>query len=104
MRVLAERSAAKSAGEWRMFWETRGMRELGKVVASAWSPYHDAGVEARDACSFRIASLLGSRASARALAEELARIRRELGEPPSPLEDARAAQAIAAWFGEAARG
>ena len=103
MRVLAERSAARSAGQWRVFWETRGMRELAEVVAAAWPPYHDAGIEARDACAFRIASLLGSRASAKPLADELARISRELGEPPSPLEETRAAHAIAAWFDEAAR-
>ncbi len=103
MRVLTKRSAAKSAGQCRVFWETRGIRELAEVVAAAWPPYHDGGVEARDVCSFGIASLLGSRASAKALADELARISRELGEPPSPLEDTRAAHAIAAWFDEAAR-
>ena len=103
MRFLAERSAARSAGEWRVFWRTRGMRELGEVASTTWAPLATAGVEARDACLFRIASLLGSRASAQALADELARIRRDLGDEPAALEDARAAHVIVTWFGEATR-
>ncbi len=104
MRFLAERSAAaRSAREWRVFWETRGMRELGEVVSAAWAPLAGAGADARDACLFRIASLLGSRASAPALADELTRIRRELGDQPVALEDARAAHAIVTWFEDATR-
>jgi hypothetical protein len=77
------------------------MRELGEVVAAAWAPLTGAGADARDACLFRIASLLGSRASAPALADELTRIRRELGHEPVALEDARAAHAIVTWFEDA---
>ena len=101
MRFLAERSAAMSAREWRVFWQTRGMRELAEVVSAAWAPLAGADAEARDACLFRIASLLGSRAPATALADELARIRRELREEPRALEDARAAHAVVSWFEEA---
>ena len=101
MRFLPEESAAKSAREWRIFWETRGMPELAEVVSSAWPPLNRASTDARDSCVFRIASLLGSRASARALAEELARIRREFDGEPEPLDAARAAHAIAGWFDDA---
>jgi hypothetical protein len=79
------------------------MRELADLVSASWPPLDDAGDETRETCVFRIASLLGSRAPAKALADELARIRFELGEDSSPLEDARAAHAIAAWFAEATR-
>ena len=103
MRFLAEESAAKSAREWRVFWETGGMLELAEVVSAAWPPLDRAGAGTRDGCVFRIASLLGSRAPARALADELARIRCELGREPEPLEDARAAHDIAGWFDEATR-
>jgi hypothetical protein len=103
VRFLAERSAAMSARQWRTFWQARGMRELGDVLGSSWPPLERAGGDARDTCLFRIASLLGSRASAAALADELARIRRELGDEPASLEDARAGHAVAAWFDEATR-
>ena len=102
MRFLADRSPAMSAPEWRAFWHARGMRELDGVVSAAWAPLDRAGV-ARDACLFRIASLLGSRASTKALADELGRIRLELGEEAAALDDARAAHAVADWFDEAAR-
>ncbi|HET7759075.1 MAG TPA: hypothetical protein VFK62_04080 [Gaiellaceae bacterium] len=101
---MAERPATRSAREWRVFWEARGMRELATVVSAAWPPLAGgAGAEIRDTCLFRIASLLGSRAPAKALADELGRIRHELGDEPDALEDARAAHAVAAWFDEAAR-
>jgi hypothetical protein len=103
VRFLVERSAAMSAREWRVFWQTRGMRELGEVVSASWAPLAGAGADAREACLFRIASLLGSRAPAPALADELARIRRELGEEPHAFEDARAAHAILGWFEETTR-
>jgi hypothetical protein len=104
VRFLAERSATRSAREWRAFWETRGMRELAAVVSAAWPPLAGgAAAETRDTCLFRMASLLGSRAPAKALADELGRIRHELADEPDALEDARAAQAVAAWFDEAAR-
>jgi len=103
VRFLAERSAAMTAREWRVFWHRRGMRELAEVVSAAWAPLAGADAVARDACLFRIASLLGSRASATALADELARIRRELGEEPRALEDARAGHAVVSWFEEVTR-
>jgi hypothetical protein len=79
------------------------MRELAGVVSAAWPPLGGAAGGARETCLFRIASLLGSRASATALADELGRIRHELGQKPDALEDARAAHAVAAWFDEEAR-
>ena len=100
MRFLADGPAVLTAHEWRAFWQGRGMRELDEVVSLAWAPLGRPGVD-RDTCLFRIASLLGSRASAQALADELGRIRDELGEEASVSEDARAAQAIAGWFDEA---
>jgi hypothetical protein len=87
-----------SAREWRVFWETRGMRELAEVVSAAWGPLARAHGDRRDACLFRIATLLGSRASSTALADELGRIRHELRAEPAPLDDTRAAHAIATWF------
>ena len=101
MRLVADAPAARSAAEWRAFWETRGTRELRAVVARAWPPLAAADAEARAAGLFRIAALLGSRASAHAVAGELGRIRAELGEHPALLEDARAAHAIVAWLEEA---
>jgi len=74
------------------------MRELAEVVSAAWAPIERAHGDGRDACLFRIASLLGSRASTKALADELGRVRQELGEEAASLDDARAAHAIAAWF------
>ena len=74
----------------------------GEVVSAAWAPLDRASADARDACLFRIASLLGSRASVAAIAEELSRIRAELGLGEAPHEDERAANAIAAWFAGAA--
>jgi hypothetical protein len=79
------------------------MRELAAVVLAACPPLAGAAGDAREACLFRIASLLASRAAAKALADELGRIRRELGQEPDALRDARAAHAVAAWFDEAAR-
>ena len=102
MRFLADRSPPMSAPESRTFWQTRGMRELDEVVSAAWAPLDRAGV-ARDACLFRIASLLGSRASTKALADELDRLLHELGEEAVAMDQARAAHAIAGWFDEAAR-
>jgi hypothetical protein len=53
--------------------------------------------------ALRLATLLGSRASRSSIAAELGRIRRdELGFEPSPAEDSRAAEKIAAWFEAAA--
>ncbi len=97
MRFLAERPATRSARQWRVFWETRGLRVLAAVVSAAWPPLGAAG-DAHETCLFRIASLLGSRAPAKALTDELGRIRHELGQEPDALEDARAAHAVAAWF------
>jgi hypothetical protein len=91
------------ANQWREFWASRGMRELRVVLRDSWEPARDAPPDA-DAHAFRIASLLGSRAPASALAEELGRIRRdELSAAADPDEDARAAEAIGEWFRAAAR-
>jgi hypothetical protein len=80
------------------------MRELRALLGSSWPPLAAAPAAVRDACAFRIASLLGSRARPEAIADEFARIRRdELGLEPKPREDDRAAARVAAWFAEAAR-
>jgi hypothetical protein len=83
-----------TAAEWRMFWQERGMRELGMLLPAGYEPY-----------ATRVATLLGSRASNAALAAELGRIRAdELGLEPDPPADAATAQTIARWFeGAAAR-
>jgi hypothetical protein len=79
------------------------MQDLTALLAEGWPPLAGATGEAREACAFRIASLLGSRAPRAALAEELGRIRRdELRLPPAPGEDERAADVIASWFTSAA--
>ena len=93
-----------NANEWREFWRDRGMRELRALLGSGWPPLSAVAPEVTDACAFRIASLLGSRARRGAIAAELARIRRDqLGLEPKPPEDDRAAMKVAAWFAEAAR-
>jgi hypothetical protein len=80
------------------------MRELRALLASSWPPLAGAPAAARESCAFRVASLLGSRAGAQAIADELARIRRdELGVDPQRPEDDQAAACVAAWFAEAAR-
>jgi hypothetical protein len=95
--------AVRSAGQWRAFWRERGMQELRALLGSVWLPLGGATAEAADACAFRIASLLGSRAPREAIAQELARIRRdELGLEADPPDDDRAASRIADWFAEAA--
>jgi len=92
------------AQEWREFWRVRGMQELRTLLASSWPPLAGAPVAAREACAFRIASLLCSRARPDAIGNELARIRRdELGLESEPREDGRAGGRIAAWFAEAAQ-
>ena len=100
MRLLAEGSAAMGARAWREFWKARGMRELRLLVWAMWDPIGcGVPIDEYDGYLFRIASLLGSRASEQALADELARIRRdEIGLPPDEGADARAAQKIALWF------
>ena len=104
MRSLAEGSAAMTAGEWREFWQLRGMAELRVVLRASWDPVAGTPFGADALFAFRIASLLGSRASCAALAEELGRIRRdELGLEPDPAGDARAAAKIADWFEHALR-
>jgi hypothetical protein len=93
-----------NAKEWRKFWRECGMGELRALLAASWPPLAGASTVAREACAVRIASLLGSRARREAIADELARIRRdELGLEAEPAEDDRAAGRIAAWFAEAAR-
>ena len=104
--------AAMSAGDWRAFWQVRGMRELQLLLWAAWDPMDDDGSPGPyDGYALRVASLLGSRASLlgsrasrEAIAAELSRIRRdELGLEPDRAEDARAAAKITTWF-EAASG
>jgi hypothetical protein len=88
----------RSANDWRDFWEERGMRELRLLIAECWDPLSAGTPRQREAVGFRIASLLGSRASRSAIAQELARIRVELGLWEAPHEDERAAKDIGAWF------
>ena len=90
---------AMSAGEWRAFWQARGLRELRLVLWAGWDPIGGVPPAEYDGHALRLASLLGSRASRSSIAAELGRIRREeLGVEPCPAEDARAAGKIAAWF------
>jgi hypothetical protein len=90
------------APEWREFWNSRGMVELRALLASSWPPLAGAPAAAREACAFRVASLLGSRARADAIADELGRIRRdELDVEPQRAEDDQAAARVADWFAEA---
>ena len=103
-RFVAEAWPVKDAAGWRGFWLERGMRELSALLAGQWPPLAEGPASAREACAFRIASLLGSRAPRAALAEELGRIRRdELGLAPSPADDERAAATIAGWFASASK-
>jgi hypothetical protein len=78
------------------------MRELAALLAGTWPPLRAAPLEAQEACAFRIASLLGSRAPRAALAEELGRIRDELDLAAAPAEDERTAATIGDWFTSAA--
>jgi hypothetical protein len=95
--------AAMSAGDWRAFWEARGMRELQLLLWAGWDPTDDGSPGEYDGHALRVASLLGSRASRESIAAELGRIRRdELGLLPEPAQDARAADKITAWFEAAA--
>jgi hypothetical protein len=94
--------AAMSAGDWRAFWQGRGMRELQLLLWAAWDPMDDGSPGEYDGYALRVASLLGSRASREAIAAELGRIRDELGLEPDLAEDARAATKITAWFESAA--
>jgi hypothetical protein len=74
------------------------MRELRLLLAECWDPLGAGTPRQREACAFRIASLLGSRAASPAITEELGRIRGELRLGEAPEEDARAAATVAAWF------
>jgi hypothetical protein len=102
VRLAAEETAEMSAREWREFWRVRGMRELEALLHAAWRPLTAAPTAADP--SFRVASLLGSRASRSAIADEVGRSRRdERRLEPAPEEDARAVARIAAWFEAVAR-
>jgi len=91
--------AEMSAGDWRAFWQARGMRELQLLIWAAWDPMDEASLGEYEGYGLRIASLLGRRASREAIAAELGRIRRdELELEPDPAEDARAATKITDWF------
>jgi hypothetical protein len=77
----------RSANEWRDFWRDGGERELAAQLEE-FEPY-----------SVRIATLLGSGSSERALVAELGRIREhELRAPADPDRDAEVAQRISSWF------
>jgi hypothetical protein len=103
VRFVTERWPTKGAAEWREFWRDHGMRELGRLLEESWLPLAAASPAARESCAFRVASLLGSRASRVAVSDELGRIRRdELGLPDSPQEDEHAAVTITTWFARAA--
>lgn len=104
MRFLTETSDAMSAPEWREFWRDRGMRELRLVLWASWDPIGGTPPGEYDDCAFRIASLLGSRASRQALVEELGRIRANLiGDDADPARDFYAAEKIGDWFDHAIR-
>src|SRR5215208_3579745 len=95
--------ATMSAGEWRMFWQARGMRELQLLLWAAREPLAAVPPGACDGYALRVASLLGSRASRDAIASEVGRIRRDQLElEPDPAEYACAADKISAWFEAAA--
>jgi len=96
---LSERAAAMSARGWRAFWRVRGMQELQLVLWASWDPIGGTPPGEYDGYAFRIASLLASRASREALAEELGRIRRdEIRIEADPQRDAHAAEKIADGF------
>jgi hypothetical protein len=89
----------RSAAEWRDFWRERGERELRLLLWAAWDPIAGASLSEYDACTTRVATLLGSRASCEALAAELGRIRAgELGLDADQAADERAAAKISRWF------
>jgi hypothetical protein len=81
----------RNANEWRAFWRERGERELAALLDETWPP-------ARAGDATRIATLLGSRAPAGALAAELGRMRSERDDGQNRAEDEAAAAAIANWF------
>jgi hypothetical protein len=94
-----------SATEWRDFWRSRGMQELRLVLWAAWDPIGGTPPDEYGTYAFRIASLLGSRASRDAIAEELGRIRRDaIGVEADPEQDAHAAEKVGDWFDHATRG
>jgi hypothetical protein len=90
--------SARGATAWREFWRDRGERELALLLRDEWGALGDARVEEYVAQGTRLATLLGSRAPERALAEELARMRAAVGAPSDAARDAAAAAAIARWF------
>lgn len=104
VRLAAEDTAAMGAREWREFWRARGIGERQPLLRAALDPIGGAQPGDYDHHALRIASLLGSRASQAAIADELGRIRRdELAQSEAPAEDAAAAEKIAAWFEAATR-
>ena len=81
---------ARSANEWRDFWRDGGERQLASLLDEL-APH-----------ATRVATLLGSRASRRALGAELARIRvHELRQPPDDERDAELAARVHDWFARA---
>ena len=89
----------RSANEWRDFWRSGGARGLADLLWEVWDPIGGGARDEYETYVPRIATLLGSRAPAPALAAELGRIREhELGVEPSPEADRQAAERIIAWF------
>jgi hypothetical protein len=90
--------SVRSATAWREFWRDRGERELALLLRDEWAALGDASLEEYVAQGTRVATLLGSRAPERALADELGRMRADVGAPPDRERDAAAAAAVARWF------
>jgi hypothetical protein len=88
----------RSANEWRRFWHEGRESELEQLLRDSWPPLHDAAEETCEAPAERVALLLGSAASPRALASELGRIRDELGVVPDPHTDRATAETLLGWF------
>lgn len=103
MTVPVDSPRVRSAAAWRDFWRERGERELRLLLWAVWDPLgSEALLSEYDACTTRVATLLGSRASRDALVAELARIRAgELGLDADPAADERAAAKISRWFAAA---
>jgi hypothetical protein len=94
----------RSANEWRNFWRGGGEVELRAVLSEAWPPLREVSEDEGAHLATRIATLLGSRAPAAALASELGRIRaHELRVEPDAEVDRAAAVRLAGWFDSATR-
>ena len=88
----------RSASDWRSWWAAGGERDLRAVLREAWPPLAEADDETCAHLATRLATLLGSRAPAKALAAELGRMRAELGVEPERTADEAAAARVQEWF------